>query len=109
VDGKQIADMTAKHDNELNQQAQAAIKDLTDGIKVIRDAADKNAVTSDKLNASVSGIVKDFKNVQAKVPLAVGCKPDLGRMRALSAAVDAANKANTGPIAGPAVPASGSP
>lgn len=53
--------------------------------------ADYNAVLV-SLRGQFAALEQEFKNATAK-PLPADCRPDAGRLRVLSAAVDAANKA----------------
>jgi hypothetical protein len=86
----------AKAETEA-QNASASLKQLTDGIARLDDASKYIAGIKFMLNGKLDGISKDLKNAQKAMPLPVDCKPDFERVRALNAAIAAANSAAATP------------
>lgn len=95
-----IAELQKERSDEISTQATAALADLTSAAKTIKENATGATVSNAGLASQLALVRKDLKNAQAKAPLAVGCKPDAGRVRNLAAAVDATNQAAFGSVPG---------
>lgn len=88
-----ISDMKAvqaSHDRDL---ANAALKRFTETAAQINAAATGYTAAAGDLGKKLDSIQTDLRNVQNKKPLPAGCKPDVDRLRNLTAAVAASNSA----------------
>jgi hypothetical protein len=91
----EISSIKADRASDRADQAQAALTDLAEAAKKIKDAADGAGIEFFAVNTQLADIKKDLKNANAK-PLPPDCRPDTVRVRSLAAAVDATNKAAAG-------------
>lgn len=88
---KTISDMKlAKADQDL-LTAKATLNQFSIYVSQIDGAAKDYAALKDSLDINFSVIGKQLSNATKAKPLPADCKPDDGRVRALSAAIAAAN------------------
>lgn len=86
----EIAELTAARAQADLASANQALGDLRTASGTIREKADEFAGIQTTLGAKLDAIRKDLKNAQ-KLP--TDCRPDAGRVRLMSDAVDAAKQA----------------
>ncbi|WP_455154493.1 hypothetical protein [Cupriavidus campinensis] len=86
----EIAELTAARAQADLTSANQAIGDLRTASTTIREKADEFAGIQITLGAKLDAIRKDLKNAP-KLP--ADCRPDAGRVRLMSDAVDAAKQA----------------
>lgn len=91
-----IADLQRDSETGRADRAETALDTLNTAINKMNTAAGDYIIARDNLRLQMDAITKELKNVQAKNPLPVDCRPDAGRLRSLQAAVDAANRAAAG-------------
>lgn len=104
----EISSIKADRANDRATQSEAALTDLAEASRRIKEAADGAGFEFSVVSAQLADIKKDLKNANAK-PLPPDCRPDSVRVRSLAAAVDATNKAAAGLGAGSTVPNTGKP
>jgi hypothetical protein len=85
----EIAELTAARAQADLASANQALGDLRTASGTIREKADEFAGIQTTLGAKLDAIRKDLKNAQ-KLP--ADCRPDPGRVRLMSDAVDAAKQ-----------------
>lgn len=93
----EIAKITADRANEHAAASNAALEKMTGAAKAINDAATQSAETADALKHEFAKLDKERKAYVKSHPLPVDCKPDVGRMRSLEQAINAANSALSAP------------
>jgi hypothetical protein len=71
--------------------SQEALVQFESATQKIALAATNYATIQETMGTKFDSVLKDFRNVKFKIPLAPDCKPDVDRLRSLSAAVTAAN------------------
>lgn len=86
----ELADLTAARAQADLDTANQAIGDLRTAGAAIREKADEFAGIQTTLGSKLDAIRKDLKNAP-KLP--ADCRPDAGRVRLMSDAVDAAKQA----------------
>lgn len=99
----EIANAKADRMEEIAANATAALDQYGKDVDRIHGAASEYAALLPQFRGEFSGLAKDFKNAINKRPLPAGCVLDPDRLRPLSAAVAATNRATAGRIAIPAV------
>lgn len=80
--------------------ADASLKKLQDYIAGIQAASTEYGQTRDQLFTRLDKIQKDFRNAIKPAPLPADCRPDAGRVHALTESVDATNAAIAAPTVG---------
>ncbi|VVE27925.1 hypothetical protein PPN31114_03498 [Pandoraea pneumonica] len=75
--------------------AEAALADFVKGADLVRDAAKSYTDERAAIVGKLDQLSKDLKNYANEKPLPVDCRPDAGRLRSLSDAIDAAKQAAT--------------
>lgn len=99
-----IANMKAVEAKADAERANQTLEKFEADAARIHDAAQGYADLQANLSSQISVISKDFKDAIKSHPLPLDCRPDDVRVRALTAAVAAANAA-AGRVTVPAVPA----
>lgn len=99
-----IAHMEAAASNADKDRANLSLAQFTADADRIHESADAFSKLQPLIETEFAKLSKDFHNATSAHPLPVDCKPDVERLRFLSAAVAQANAA-AGRIAVPAVPA----
>lgn len=100
IQGWRLGGEIARLQNEGLQlhvaRQQTMINQAQTAMDNISAAATRLTGISDTLDTQFHNIKEDFKNAIHATPLPVDCKPDAGRLRSLTAAVNAANAAFSG-------------
>lgn len=91
----EIANIRKEQATQIAKDANTALTDLKEATKGINDAAKGAQTEKITLANQIAALRKDIKNAK---PLPVDCKPDDVRMRNLSGAVSATNKAVVGSV-----------
>lgn len=102
VAGGSVWETRAHYMGEINglklEQSQALLasqiasnKQFRDNTQRINDASSVYATNTNQLSLQLDEIGKDLKHAEHLAPLPVDCRPDAGRVRVLSQAVDAVN------------------
>lgn len=91
-----IAHMEAAQDTKRADDSEASLRKLNAYIAGMHEAGQEYQSDRTALNAKLDQLNRDFNDAIKNHPLPADCKPDDERMRALTAAVAAANAAATG-------------
>lgn len=101
----EVASLKAQAAEQASANSQAALSAFRAQAASINDAARQLAQIETGLSSTYANLSQGFQTYAKQNPLPVDCKPDAFRVRALSAAVAAANAAAAGRQAGGGLPA----
>lgn len=90
--GAEIAELKRAHAEFRATLSEAALADVQADAAVIRTAATEFAAIQSTLAPRMSALTKELHNARTTRPLPADCRPDLGRVQNLDAAIDAANQ-----------------
>jgi hypothetical protein len=85
----EIAELQRAHAETMRSQSELALTTLQSDAARITEAATEFATIQSTLEPRMSALTKELRNAK---PLPADCRPDLGRVQNLNAAIDAANK-----------------
>jgi len=105
IKGAEIANEKADRMEKIAEDSTKALGQYHADVTRIHDSAGQYAGLLPVFRNEMGGTVKDLQDAMRKRSLPPDCVIDDGRLRALSAAVAATNRAAAGRIAVPAVPA----
>lgn len=88
----EIAELQRAHAEFRATLSEAALANVQADAAVIRTAATEFAAIQSTLTPRISALTKELHNARTTRPLPVDCRPDVGRVQNLDAAIDAANK-----------------
>lgn len=98
--GDDLQKLRAEMAQQHADTAEASLKKLQGFIDSMQAAAVGYGQDRDKLNASLDALRKDLLHAIKTSPLPPDCRPDAGRVRALSEAIDTTNAVIAAPTVG---------
>lgn len=81
---------------EKVEAVQAGAGAFTANVERVNDAGSQHVKDALQMKSQIAALKKELNDVQKTKPVAADCKPDNDRLRIITVAVDAANRAASG-------------